>query len=563
MDGPPTPDQGYLVAYKNQQGVATEEHHFEELAVPLDFWWTPPSWPVLPAGTTMIFLSEITSRRPLMTTMNKRPAPGFCWVTCEEREAHVAANRLVEPLHSWWPEPPAFEGGYETDAPCPADMRVKLGHADDLKGTLMNGPTADGMYHVHVSKKSKKYYLHGTQLAVPVQTRRHLHQMEALKQAICSLENKVKEDGSQMKSKGDDSQISELQRKESTTTADALTKQKSDCEREIESTNKKFEDAKQSIVSLQFQVTEKDSQIRELKRKESTTADALTKKESECERANERIRRIAQGERLMLSSAGEHDYSSNLPSPADLQQRIESIQDQHFVEWIAEAMGSRGTWLVSQDASDAIEHPRNFVLQVLVETACECHRRVHECISTRRGLLTKIMGDFVGAAHDGRLAEEVEHFKRNSFHKGYKEMFADVCPVSPIDQSKLARDVFDRLTACMFASKKSPDDPTALFVATQAAYENVVKTLLLTFLECEVQQSGPLKFSSEEFANRGAWNPNYHFKETFDPSYEGGRPVEGITPVQVVIPRLFWEKKDGEITSRKFETKASFVIPSA
>ncbi|CAN0410958.1 unnamed protein product [Ectocarpus sp. 12 AP-2014] len=74
------------------------------------------------------------------------------------------------------------------------------------------------------------------------------------------------------------------------------------------------------------------------------------KKKSECERAEERISNIVQGERLMLSSAGEHDYGSNLPSPADLVQRIASIQDQLVVDLVAEALGDPcNTWLAAYE----------------------------------------------------------------------------------------------------------------------------------------------------------------------------------------------------------------------
>ncbi|CAM9368463.1 unnamed protein product [Ectocarpus sp. 8 AP-2014] len=179
-------------------------------------------------------------------------------------------------------------------------------------------------------------------------------------------------------------------------------------------------------------------------------------------------------------------------------------------------------------------------------------------------LMTSIMVEFAGAANDSCLAEKVAHFKRSAFHKGYKEMLAEVCSTCPIDQSELARDVFHGLAACVSVSKISPNGPTALFGTTQAAYEDIAKTLLLTFLECEVQRSAPLKFLGN-FESREAWNPSEHHTDTFDPSYEGDKLVEENTQVQVVIPRLFWEKKmaDDDSVSRFFEIQASFVIPSA
>ncbi|CAN0275096.1 unnamed protein product, partial [Ectocarpus sp. 13 AM-2016] len=346
-----------------------------------------------------------------------------------------------------WVEPSNFEVGHQTYAQLPADTRVAVGSADDVQGTLVNGPTAHGTYKIYASQFSAVFDLHGTELAVPLKTRLHHHQMVGLQQDIASLRTRVGEQ---------DAYISELKRKEMASAA-ALTKQKSECEMVNKRISNLDQGAKQAIFSLQTQVGEQDAYISELKRKEMTTAAALKKQKSECKRAQERISKIVQGERLMLSSAGEHDYGSTLPSPADLVQRIASIQDQLFVDWVAEALSDPGnTWLIS------------------------------------------------------------------------------------------------------------PNGPTALFGTTQAAYEDIIKTLLFTFLECEVQRSAPLKFS-ENFGSREAWNPSEHHKDTFDPSYEGDKLVEGNTQVQVVLPRLFWEKRmaDDDSVSRFFETKASFVIPSA
>ncbi|CAM9242606.1 unnamed protein product [Ectocarpus fasciculatus] len=372
-------------------------------------------------------------------------AHGFSYVIrADGKEWEVALNRLVEPLTSWWVEPSDFEGGHQAYAQLPADTRFALGSSDDLKGTLVNGPTADGTYKVYVSKQA--FNLHGTKLAIPVETRLHLRQLATFRQEIYSLRTHVG---------GQDAYISELKRKELTTAA-ALTTQKSECERAEERISKIEQGAEKAICSLKIQVGDRDAYISELKRKATTTAAALTKQKSECEKAEERISKIVQGEKLMLSSAGEHDYGSNLPSPADLVQRIASIQDQLFVDWVAEALGDpSNTWLIS------------------------------------------------------------------------------------------------------------PNGPAALFDTTQAAYEGIVKTLLLTFLECEVQRSTPLKFS-DNFGSKEAWNSDDHHKDTFDPSYEGDKLVEGRTRVQVVIPRLFWEKKMvDDSVSTFFETQASFVIPSA
>ncbi|CBJ48744.1 hypothetical protein Esi_0047_0010 [Ectocarpus siliculosus] len=343
-------------------------------------------------------------------------ADGKCW--------KLPLYSLMAPLSSWWVGPSAFDGAGQPYPKLPEGMTVLARSPDDLMElvTLMNGPAADGTYQVHSPAWDKIYHLSGKILAVSLETRLHLHQMDAMKQDIYSFKAQVG---------GQDASISDLRRKEMTTAA-AFTKQKSECER-----------AKELVSKMQTQVREKGAYISELKRKEMTTAAALMKKKSECERAEERISKIVQGERLMLSSAGEHDYGSNLPSPADLVQRIASIQDQLFVDWVAEALGDPcNTWLV--------------------------------------------------------------------------------------------------------------------------AYEDIVKALLLTFLECEVQRSAPLKFS-EKFGSREAWNPSEHHKDTFDPSYEGDKLVEGNTQVQVVIPRLFWEKKmaDDDSISRYFETQASFVVPSA
>ncbi|CAN0107294.1 unnamed protein product [Ectocarpus sp. 6 AP-2014] len=291
-------------------------------------------------------------------------------------------HSLMAPLSSWRVGPFAFDGAGQSYPKLLEGMTVVVRSPEDLVevATLMDGPAADGTYQVHFPTWDKIYHLSGEILAVSLETRLHLHQMDAMKQ---------------------------------------------------------------EISSLKAQVREQDAYISELKRKEMTTAAALIKKKGECERAEERISKVVLGERVMLSSAGEHDYGSNLPSPADLVQRIASIQDQLFVDWVAEALGDPyNTWLV--------------------------------------------------------------------------------------------------------------------------AYEDIVKALLLTFLECEVQRSAPLKFS-EKFGSREAWNPSEHHKDTFDPSYEGDKLVEGNTQVQVVIPRLFWEKKmaDDDSFSRFFETQASFVVPSA
>ncbi|CAM9900403.1 unnamed protein product, partial [Ectocarpus sp. 12 AP-2014] len=159
-----------------------------------------------------------------------------------------------------------------------------------------------GTYKIHVSKYSKVFDVHGTELAVPLKTRLHLHQMVGLQQDIVSLRTRVDEQ---------DAYISELKRKEMASAA-ALTKQKSECERANERISKLDQGAKQAMFSLKTQVGEQDAYISELKRKEMTTAAALTKQKSECKRAQERISKIVQGERLMLSSAGEHDYGSNL-----------------------------------------------------------------------------------------------------------------------------------------------------------------------------------------------------------------------------------------------------------
>ncbi|CAM9701654.1 unnamed protein product [Ectocarpus sp. 8 AP-2014] len=568
--GPPTSDDRYLVTYANQQGAAREEkHQIGNLAVPLDSWWTPPSWPHLPVGTTMVWSENTTACTQLLTTMDKPPSThNLCRVRrADGKQREVALYRLVEPLTSWWRKPSDFEEGRQTHGPLPVDTRVAVESPNDWHCKLVYGPSTDGVYEVYVSADDRTYVVHGTHLAVPLQTRLNLHQIEALKQHIDSLKTQVERQ---------DADVRKLESTEITTAA-TLKEQKSERERDTESIRTKFEGAKQTIVLLRKQLEEKESQISELKtleeerdsnitelkRKETNTAIALAKKNTELEKAEERISKIAHGGRLMLSSAGEHDYGSDLPSPADLVKRIKSIQDQQIADWVAEALEDPSqTWLVSQDASEAIERPKKFVLQVLVETVRECYRRVHDCVSRRTDQMTKAMGEFVGVAHDGRLAEEVAHFKRNAFHKGYKEMFADVCPVSPTDQTKLAQDIFRGLAECRAISNESPMGPTALFVKTQAFYEDIVKTLLLTFLECEVQQSGPLKFS-EEFAKIEAWNPEDHFRESVDPSYVGDKPVEGSTQVQVVIPRLFSEKKVGDTVSKTFQTKALFVfLPS-
>ncbi|CAN0104482.1 unnamed protein product, partial [Ectocarpus sp. 4 AP-2014] len=338
-------------------------------------------------------------------------ADGKCWKT--------PLYSLLAPLSSWWVGSSAGAG--QSYPLLPEGMTVLVRSTEDWVATLMNGPTGDGTYQVHSPAWGETFRLSGKVLAVSLETRLHLHQMDAMKQDIYSFKAQVG---------GQDAYISDLKRKEMTTAA-ALTEQKSECER-----------AKERVSKITAHVREQVAYINELKGKEMTTASTLVKMKSECERAEERTSKIVQGERLMLSSAGEHDYGSNLPSPADLVQRIASIQDQLFVDWVAEALGDPcNTWLV--------------------------------------------------------------------------------------------------------------------------VYKDIVKALLLTFLECEVQRSAPLKFS-ENFGNREAWNPSEHHKDIFDPSYEGEKLVEGNTQVQVAIPRLFWEKKtaDDDSVARYFETQASFVIPS-
>ncbi|CAN0007011.1 unnamed protein product [Ectocarpus sp. 4 AP-2014] len=251
-------------------------------------------------------------------------------------------------------------------------MTVLVRSTEDLVVTLINGPTADGTYQVHCPAWGETLHLSRVVLAVSLETRLHLHEMDAMKQDIYSFKAQVR---------GQNAYTNDLKRKEMTTAA-AFTKQKSECER-----------AKGRESKIKAQVREQGAYISELKRKEMTTAATLMKMKSESERAEERISKIVQGERLMLSSAGEHDYGSNLPSPADLVQRIASIQDQLFVYWVAEALGDPcNTWLV--------------------------------------------------------------------------------------------------------------------------VYEDIVKAFLLTFLECEVQRSAPLKFS-ENFGSGEPWNPSEHHEEGY------------------------------------------------
>lgn len=88
----------------------------------------------------------------------------------------------------------------------------------------------------------------------------------------------------------------------------------------------------------------------------------------------------------------------------------------------------------------------------------------------------------------GRLSE-VALFESNAFHNEYKGMFAEVCPESNTNQTRLSRLAFHGLIECPSVSKISPNGPTALFNKTQTA-------LLMTFLECEVQRSNLLQFSN-------------------------------------------------------------------
>lgn len=93
----------------------------------------------------------------------------------------------------------------------------------------------------------------------------------------------------------------------------------------------------QDMNSLKTQARENHAQIGELKQKEVTTAAALTKQVSEYESAKERISNT-QGETLILSFPGKHNYASNFPSPADLVRQIASTQDRLYVEWITKAL---------------------------------------------------------------------------------------------------------------------------------------------------------------------------------------------------------------------------------
>lgn len=303
-----------------------------------------------------------------------------------------------------------------------------------------------------------------------------------------------------------------------------------------------------------------ECEIDHLKEKQRSTSAELEKQKSDCEKAVERIGKITQGKKLILNAVNEHDYSSKFPSPTKLLGKIKYIEQQSFLTWVAEAVGSANeTWMVIEGAAEAVESPTSFVRQVLVETVQECYRRIQMSVSSR----TKLLRDFVGAA-DSHLADDIAIFERSAFLKGYKTIFADVCPesLSSDCQTKLALEVLVGLPGCVSVSEKSPDAPKALFDSTQAAYEEIVTSLLMTFLECELSPSAPMKFS-DKFACKETWNPVEHSSETFDPSGEGEQLVPEKTPVQVVIPRVFWEKEENGEKKQVFETKASFVILAA
>lgn len=81
-------------------------------------------------------------------------------------------QRCIQQQYARWVEPSNFEVEHQTYAQLPADTRVAVGSADDVKGTLVNGPTADGTYKIHLPKFSNKVFdVHGTELAVPLETR--------------------------------------------------------------------------------------------------------------------------------------------------------------------------------------------------------------------------------------------------------------------------------------------------------------------------------------------------------------------------------------------------------
>lgn len=308
----------------------------------------------------------------------------------------------------------------------------------------------------------------------------------------------------------------------------------------------------------------------------------LAKQEHEFEKAKERIaidikNKVAQGDRLMLSATGVHDYASRLSSPSKLVNSIEFIEDQTFANWIRVALeehleDSDIPWLASEDAAKAVGDPRNHVLQVLVETVRECHRRVCVCVSKKTEQIQTYMDEILGTKERGTLAGEVARFERSAFHEGYTQMFAALCPdlarrqTDCTDlaarQTELAQETFKVLPVCVFLSNVSSDVCDALFNHTRKAYEELVTSLLKLFLECEIRRTDPLEFSNK-FACEEVWDPKEHKGDTFDPSYIGGKLVEGSTMVQVVIPRLFWEKEaDGKVT-QILGQKASFVIRNA
>ncbi|CAB1100469.1 unnamed protein product [Ectocarpus sp. CCAP 1310/34] len=502
MGGPLGDD--YMVEDEGHKGKrGATPYPAEELAVPLDTChrWPPPSWPSLPVGAKVASLrDEPAPRKKLTTTGRQSTEPG--WHNLSNALGKVqqfATYELSVPLGSWLVDPSAFESGNTGVLQLPAGMTLFETSSSYKWGQLVNGPSADGRYGVQSSTSGwKTTPLHGQELAVPLETLLYLHQVAALERRIDTLNTQLKE--------------------------------KYACNIKL--------------------MTEAMSM-----------STALEKEQSDLKKANDRIRKIAQGERLMLDAAGEHDYGSNLPSPADLVQRIESIQEQMFVDLIHHALGNdSNTWLVNQDAAEHIKIPREFVMQVLVETVHECYRRVHECVSRRTEHIKRLKKEIVGAAQPGRLAHEVELFERNALHEGYKEIFVEVCPESDSDQTELARKLFHELAECISVSKVSPRVPTALLDATMATYTDIVTTLLMLFLECEIQPSTTLKFLGN-FGSREPWDPDKHNKESFDPSYEGDdKLVKESTQVQVVIPRLFWKKNDGDSITDYFETKASFVI---